>query len=700
MRPRYNGTERPRKSLLPNGAMDGMVGIGYADPVGRAAMRTSIARILGLVATCAVAVSAMAEDAPPNRRILYGDLHTHTYLSADAVLVQVLQGIERGPEAACDYARACASVDFFGFSDHAEVLDQPRWQRTLNAVRACNVAGEAAASPDGEPAIVSFAGFEWTSSSTGQYWGHKNVFFRNDAVPPQAIGAYTVSEIDVADFGTVWRSLALMQERGVTSARGLRGLVRAIEDVGQPRCRDASPGDKCVRVADEPQELWRWLREGYADPELAAAGYDVIAIPHGTAWGMTKVATDWSIQSNAVQHDPDIQRLIEVYSGHGNSEEWRDPVTDNWETCYQRAARLTAAHCRINRTPVEACQPLIAEAHRTARVRFATRPEHWGRCGQCPDCFQPAERYTPTGSVQTALASRTVGPDGTVTHAFRFGLIAATDDHSARPASVMERRALADWTMGAMFPPSVGSGFSVPGRNRVEAERVASYFYPGGLVAVHAERRTREDIWQALRRREVYGTSGPRMALWFDAVQAGQRHPMGSELSGDRSPVFEVEAWGGPVELPGCSAAQKARWGERLLRDVCLDTCFNPGNERVGIERLEIVRIRPQNRPNEPLRELIEDPWRVIANEDRRPDGTPSPRMRASFTDESFGAGARDALYYVRAIQTATPAVNGVPMSGPDGRVVPCPAGIEGGDCLVAAEERAWSSPIWVDFRR
>lgn len=663
-------------------------------------MPSRIIRVLLALTIGLIAGPAPADETPRARRILFGDLHTHTYLSADAVLVQVLQGVERGPEAACEYARACAAVDFFGLSDHAEVLDQPRWQRTLAAVKSCNLAGAAAAGPDGEPDIVAFAGFEWTSSSTGKYWGHKNVFFRNDAVPPQAIGANTVSEINVADFGTVWRTIGLMQRRGVTAGHGFRGIFRAAEDIGQPRCRDVADGQTCVRVADEPRELWQWLREGYADPELAAAGYDVIAIPHGTAWGMTKVATDWSIQSGAEQHDAEIQRLIEVYSGHGNSEEWRDPDADGWESCFVRAARLEAARCRLDSVVEARCRPRVEAALRSARVSFPTRPEHWGRCSQCPDCFKPAERYTPSGSVQTALAMRDVADDGSVRSAFRFGFIAATDDHSSRPASVMERRALADWTMGVMFPPSVGSGFAVPGRNAVEAERVASYFYPGGLVAVHAARRDREEIWQALRRREVYGTSGPRIALWFDAVREGRRYPMGSELAGHRSPRFEVEAWGGPVDRPGCSAEREARWGRRTLRDVCLDACYNPADERVGIERIEIVRIRPQNRPGEPLGELIEDPWRVIVNADRLPDGRPSPVMRTSFVDESFADGGRDALYYVRAVQSPTPAVNGVPMSGPDGRIVPCPPGIEGGDCLTAAEERAWSSPIWVDFRR
>ena len=47
-------------------------------------------------------------------------------------------------------------------------------------------------------------------------------------------------------------------------------------------------------------------------------------IPHGTSWGFyTPSGSDWKKQVTRAQHDPQRQTLIEVYSGHGASEEYR-----------------------------------------------------------------------------------------------------------------------------------------------------------------------------------------------------------------------------------------------------------------------------------------------------------------------------------------------------------------------------------------
>ncbi|MGI9592802.1 MAG: DUF3604 domain-containing protein, partial [Myxococcota bacterium] len=231
-----------------------------------------------------------------------------------------------------------------------------------------------------------------------------------------------------------------------------------------------------------------------------------------------------------------------------------------------------------------------------------------------------------------------------------------------------------------------------------DAERSASFLYPGGLVGVHAESRSRSGIWQALKTREVYGTSGPRILLWFDLRNGPDGvAPMGSEVELSEAPRFEVRAVGDFVQQPGCpSWAREGLEPERMGR-LCRDECYHPGDARHPIVAIEVVRIHPQPSAGKPARERIEDPW-------RRFDCAPDPQgCVVRFEDPDFPVAGRDALYYARALQEPTPAINGDPLSperDADGRTLrtrPCLGpGTEDG-CPALVQERAWSSPIFVD---
>ncbi|NIV45702.1 MAG: hypothetical protein GWN46_02140 [Gammaproteobacteria bacterium] len=96
---------------------------------------------------------------------------------------------------------------------------------------------------------------------------------------------------------------------------------------------------------------------------------------------------------------------------------------------------------------------------------------------------------------------------------------------------------------------------------------------------------------------------------------------------------------------------------------------------------------------------LIEDPWRSFPCE-------PDPAgCSVTFEDPDYAGGARDTLYYVRAIEEPAPAVNAAGLrceydeKGECVKVNPCGApGTEDDDCLAEHEPRAWSSPIFVDY--
>ena len=130
-----------------------------------------------------------------------------------------------------------------------------------------------------------------------------------------------------------------------------------------------------------------------------------------------------------------------------------------------------------------------------------------------------------------------------------------------------------------------------------------------------------------------------------------------------------------------------------------MNVCYNPGNQRTGIDRVEIVRITPQRKPGEALTSLIQDPWRVIRNQARDARGRPSARFSATFSDPEFRTMGRDALYYVRVIQTPTPAVNGTPGINARGQSEFCPTDGDA-QCTSMNEERAWTSPIYLTYVR
>jgi hypothetical protein len=350
-----------------------------------------------------------------------------------------------------------------------------------------------------------------------------------------------------------------------------------------------------------------------------------------------------------------------------------------------------------------------------------TAAEQWKDCGQCRDCFNASFNYRPGGSSQYALAiSSFDDPRGP--RRFRFGFIASSDNHSARPGTGYKefaRRLMTEaagprdarWRERAMGASGRPARESVPwdptapvegpqGLRFLDVERQASFFMTGGLVAVHATGRDREAVWAALQRREVYGTSGERILLWFDLLNgpAGPL-PMGSETTLAGPPRFRVRAVGSFEQKPGCPDWSVTALGPERLRALCRGECYHPSDERFAITRVEVVRIRPQARPGEPVAALIEDPWR------RLPCPGSAAGCEVEFDDPEFVGAGRETVYYVRAVQEPTPAVNAGGLRceydarGECVRVHPCFGDHRtpyDDDCLTRNEERAWSSPIYV----
>ncbi|MDD9854131.1 MAG: DUF3604 domain-containing protein [Deltaproteobacteria bacterium] len=704
---------------------------GSRDGAGEVAPQAISQRTLG-AAREAQAQAAAALGEAQARQILFGDLHVHTTVSADAFLFSLPMLTGEGahpPSDACDFARHCAALDFWSINDHASSISPQAWRDMVSSIRQCNAVASDPLNPDN----VAYLGWEWTQVGTTpeNHYGHKNVVLRDleeEKIPARPIAAGRGGIIGGAP--SRWQ-LGL----GALSVGGrMHDYARYIaERLDIPHCaEDAHVRDlpaNCRESAPTPAELFRKLSEW---------GHESIVIPHGTTWGFyTPPGSTWRKQLMGKLHDPARQTLLEVYSGHGDSELYRGwravhlsedgaaacpAPRPNYEPTCHRAGEIIRARCLTAGESAAECETRAAQARAHAaaagvaahRVVPGLQSAELLDAGQCRDCREPSFNYRPGGSAQFILS---VGNfDGGEPRHFRMGFMASSDNHYARPGTgykEVHRRGFTESQAGdadapALFalpeeepaPRSRAFNFDQPGFAIFETERQASFLTTGGLIAAHSQGRDRNAIWDAMQRREVYGTSGPRILLWFDLLNA-EGEPavrMGGETSQSGAPTFRVRAAGSFEQLPGCPGASVSALGPAEIERICKGECYHPSDRRRAITRIEVVKVQQQQSAGEDLSGLIRDPWRVFTCE-------PNPAgCSATFTDADFPGEGRGAAYYARVFEAPAPAVNAGNLRcrrDGEGNCVetnPCP-GPDGArdDCLAPHEPRAWSSPIWVD---
>jgi len=152
---------------------------------------------------------------------------------------------------------------------------------------------------------------------------------------------------------------------------------------------------------------------------------------------------------------------------------------------------------------------------------------------------------------------------------YRLGFIGSTDTHNGTPGHVDSEN----------FMGHVGVVDATPegrlGEGTVTHDTLENN--PGGLAAVWAEENSRKSIFDAVRRRETYATSGPRIALRFfasddlpsdlcrDENRISRAHdigqPMGSvvseastffvEATADHTPLSEIQIIKGWIDDDG-----------------------------------------------------------------------------------------------------------------------------------------------------
>ena len=695
-----------------------------------------------------------SNDAMPEKQILFGDTHVHTTNSADAFMysLPMMHGASGAypPAFACDYARFVSQLDFYFLTDHAESFTLGQWRDGMESVRQCNRTAGDPMNPD----IVAFLGWEWTQVGTvaENHYGHHNVLFKDDDPAKFTQPSNCLSGC--------WRShhcRALKRGQAIGSILGV--LDPRHKDyyasyntwvgnmAGTPACDSSLPSPSlpadCYESVATPGELFKKLDEW---------GFDNIVVPHGTSWGFyTPPNANWTHQLTEANSDLDKTRLIEVYSGHGNSEVFRDftvrtrndkgdwvcpaPQTNYLPACWQ-AGEIIEDRCLADGTDPDECNARAAEArHNFVQLDtiygFMTvpgsTPEEWLDAGQARDVFLPAFNYKPRKSVQYGLALQNL-EDSENPLRYRWGFIGSTDTHSARAGhgfkqldriNSTDATGVRDGFWESVFastavisepaPRSLTADQIDPVSAKIfasEFERTNSFLNTGGIAAVHAQGRDRDAIWDAMKRREVYGTSGHRMLVWFDLLNANNNNqslPMGSSVDMVSNPQFSAKVVGSFKQLPGCPEYVVETLEQKRLQKMSLGECYNPSDERYLIDSIEVIKIRPQSYAGEEVPPLIEDPWRTF-------ECLPSAEgCSIEFEDQDFTTDGRDALYYIRAHEQPIATINGGNLRtsfDDQGNAIttdPCFGDYrtpEQDNCQQPLSQQAWSSPIFVDFKQ
>ena len=410
--------------------------------------------------------------------------------------------------------------------------------------------------------------------------------------------------------------------------------------------RNANVPDAPPNYIDHPtpEALWERLEEDCIE---AGIGCDVLAIPHnsnvsnGKMWPSALPGAP-ALDAEAARRQATHERLVEVTQHKGDSE------------------------CRAGTAGDELCA-------------FETLPyaQMTQMAGGLPATEPPRGAY-----VREALAAGLVQQTESGVNPFAFGLIGATDNHMATPGLVEE-----DLFVGHAAGTVTSRLEAPPIPDRLD-------FNPGGLAVLWAEENSRDSLFEAMRRREAYGTSGPRMVVrffggWdFDAALCGaedfvetgyaQGVPMGADLPAAASSAPVFAAW--------------------ALQDV-----GTPGHPGTPLQRIQVVKAWVEGgEARERVVDVAGDPANgaSVDLDTCTPRGPGAGDLCAIWRDPDFDP-ASPAMYYARVVENPSCRwnqyvcnANSIDCSVPD-RVPEEFASCCDPDVPKTIQERAWTSPVW-----
>jgi hypothetical protein len=386
------------------------------------------------------------------------------------------------------------------------------------------------------------------------------------------------------------------------------------------------------------ERLWQRLQSECLD---AGNGCDVLVIPHNPNLSGGELFSTEGLTAGEAQLRASLEVLLEVTQHKGDSE------------C--RASDADPL-CSFEKLPF-------------ATMRQSALPWTWS----APPEHSFAREVLGAGLEEQAKLG--VNP-------FKLGLIGSTDTHLGAPGMVDEDsyvgHAAGRFTSRTEIPPLPDNW----------------WFNPGGLAGVWAEDDSRDALFEAMRRKEAWGTSGPRIVV---RLFGGFDLPEGQCAAHD----FAAQGYAHGVPMGGDlaeppSAGAKPRFSVWAVRDA--GTVDFPGTP---LERIQIVKLWLEDGK---AREQVFDvaggpsPDAGVDLGTCRTRGAGAAQLCTTWTDASFDPKV-EALYYARVVEN--PSCRWLQYACNERKVdcaKPTADGLQ--PCCDATipktvQERAWTSPIW-----
>jgi hypothetical protein len=267
---------------------------------------------------------------------------------------------------------------------------------------------------------------------------------------------------------------------------------------------------------------------------------------------------------------------------------------------------------------------------------------------------------------------------------FQLGIVGATDTHNATPGNTVENPRLA--TPGSDVPVDFPGHFGVDDDEpilRVQGcaqgdssctgtANINQGYNPGGLTGVWAEQNTRDRIFAALERREVFGTSGTRIKLRFYAYTGSQ-----SPCSDSQFPQQVVASGGVPM---GGTVGSAPAGGLSFVVQAAQDA--------TPLAEVDIIKASVING-------VIQE--QIVDNIQFNQEG--QGVICATWTDSTYVPTA-PAFYYARVLEQPVPRWSTYDCAAVAGStdIPECVTATSPTDTVSLIrdiQERAWSSPIW-----